>query len=161
MSASSEALKFGCCIGEFSFPACFPGLMAISLDRVIYLRVRYMPHSEYWQYVYIVHSILCSALFNKIYLLYYSVQLSDQIMPDKLMTHNYARVFEFFSACMDLSCVLHVCHVGGTFLDPITWVLSCHTETWGPIGGYHYKGSNLIWFGVWGRLRVTFFTFKL
>ena len=24
-----------------------------------------------------------------------------------------------------------------------------------------YKGSNLIWFGVWDRLRVTFFTFKL
>jgi hypothetical protein len=45
MSASSEALKFGCRVGEFSFPVCFPGLMAISFDRAIYLRVGYMrPH---------------------------------------------------------------------------------------------------------------------
>ena len=44
--------------------------------------VKDMQCSEYWQYVYIVHSILCSALFNKICLLCCSVQLGDQIMPD-------------------------------------------------------------------------------
>ncbi len=42
-STGSETPKFGCRVGEFSFPVCFPGLMAISFDRVIYLRVGYTP----------------------------------------------------------------------------------------------------------------------
>jgi len=36
-----------------------------------------------------------------------------------------------------------------------------HGAQAGKTGYEDYKGSNLIRFGVWGRLRVTFFTFKL
>ena len=83
---------------------------------VIPTRQKDMQCSEYWQYVYIVHSILRSALFNKIYLLCCSVQLEDQIMPDDPQLSSSVWVLCSVRAFV---LPLQVCHVGGT-----SWTLS-------------------------------------